>query len=110
MINTKRLDHAAERVFTFVSSTLFFRLTVILFVTEALFFALKIRYGLPPDENYHYSFIQLLSQNLSSPFIDKQAGFSVVYDALRTPFFLYHYLLAFPYAVIRDFGWAYVFL
>jgi len=72
-------------------------------VLQAVFFAFTTRLGLPPDETYHLSYIKLFSENNFSPFLSNQEGYFSLGEAVRTPFFLYHYLLSFPYSLSDNF-------
>jgi hypothetical protein len=85
-----------------VSSNLFLRLTFVWFTLQALFFAITVRFGLPPDEHYHYELISFFSDNNFSPFLNSQSSVPVLKEVIHTPFILYHYLLSIPYVLIRN--------
>lgn len=93
-----------------VSSDIFLKVIFIVFIIEALFFAVFVKFGLPPDENYHFAYIRLFASRFPSPFITNQPGYDVVLEGARNPFFLYHYLLSFPYLLVKNWTYGYIFL
>lgn len=100
----KKFQSATRSVLRFISSPLFFRLTVLYFVTQAVFFAVAIKYGIPPDEPYHYDYIRLFATaNWPLPFISDQSGYYHLGEVTQTPFFLYHYLLSIPYVLFLQY-------
>lgn len=99
-----------RRLLDFFSSKTFLYLTLGWFALQGIYFALTIRYGLPPDENYHFLYIKYFAENLPSPIPAHQQGYDILLDAVRNPFFIYHYLLAFPYKIVSDFSNAYIFI
>lgn len=103
-------DKAGRRLLAIVSSTTFLRLTFLWFIIQAVYFAVSVRYGLPPDENYHYSYIQLFAQHFPSPFLPNQGSYNVLIESVHNPFFLYHYLLSLPYFLFKNFDNAYIIL
>ncbi len=87
-----------------------FLVLVVLFASQVVFFSLTTPFSLPPDETYHYRFIQLFAQNGFSPFISNQEGFYILGQVTNLPFFLYHYLLSFPYRLVENTSHPYLFL
>lgn len=62
--------------------------------------ALSTKFGIPPDENYHFDFIRLFTENGWSPILNDQEGYYVLGEAVKTPFFFYHYILSIPFHLI----------
>ncbi len=89
-----------ELLVAFVSSAAFLKLALLWFVLQGIFFALTTRVGLPPDENYHVAFIGLFTEINFSPIVANQTDYLALGEVVRTPFFLYHYLLSPIYAVL----------
>jgi hypothetical protein len=89
------LKAASERFITLVSSNLFLKIAFGWFIVQGIFFVLTTRIGLPPDENYHVTFIRLFTENGFLPFVTNQADYLALGEIVRTPFFLYHYLFGF---------------
>ncbi|MEX0748981.1 MAG: DUF2142 domain-containing protein [Candidatus Saccharimonadales bacterium] len=85
-----------------VSSKKFIKATFILFLLQSLFYALTIKYGIPPDEQYHFKVAELFVQNNFSPFISSQEGLFSLGELTRTPYLMYHYLLSFPLALLGN--------
>ncbi len=83
-----------ESLAVFVSSATFLKLAFAWFILQAIFFAFTTRVGLPPDENYHVAFIGLFTDNNFSPVVTNQGDYLALGDVVRTPFFLYHWLLS----------------
>ena len=109
-----RAQRKLSRIFVFVeqviASRYFLWFVFAYFVVQALFFAIFVKFDIPPDENYHYTYIKLFADNFPSPFLSNQGDNFILREAVRNPFFLYHYLLSLPYFFIRGFADAYVFL
>lgn len=69
-------------------------LILILFVVQSFHISLSTKFGIFPDEEYHYSFICYYAHRESlSPFINKQTDSFRMGDITRTPSFFYHYTL-----------------
>lgn len=86
-----------DRILAVASSPLFFKLTLAWFVIQALFLSLSTKYGIPPDETYHFSLITLFEKSGWLPFIHDQTGYYSLGEVYHVPFFLYHYLLSLPF-------------
>ncbi len=104
------VDSACRRLILILSSNLFLKLVFLWFLVQAVYFAVTVRYGLPPDENYHYTYILLFAHHFPSPFLHDQGGYNVLIEAVRNPFFLYHYLLSFPFMLFRHLPDSYIYL
>jgi hypothetical protein len=98
------------RIIAFLSSDTFLKITFAWFIIQAIYFAACIVFRLPPDETYHYNFIQLFAQHTPSPFLPDQGNFVRLSESVRNPFFIYHYLLSFPYLLIQGWDHAYLLL
>lgn len=109
-----RVQNKTNKVFAVVergiSSRYFLWLVFVYFVLQALFFAVFVKFDIPPDENYHYTYIKLFAENFPSPFLSSQGDNFILREAVRNPFFLYHYLLSLPYFFVKGFSDAYIFL
>jgi len=99
-----------DLIVALISSKVFLVGSFVWFAVQGLFFAITIRVGLPPDENYHLSLIKLFSEHSPSPFLADQDGYLALGEVVHTPFFLYHYLMSFPYLLVGDSEWGYVVL
>lgn len=78
----------------------FFTSTIILLIVQALWLALTAAYPLPFDEYYHFGIIKVYAEQWS-PFITQQPPEASLFgDITRTPSYLFHYLMSFPYRVL----------
>ncbi len=100
----KFTKQALSRVNGFFESRFFYIAILIWFVFQSLWMAVSTKFGISPDEAYHLSLIQLFSQDGIDPFISNQAGFYHLGEVIKSPFFLYHYLLSFPYHLFDSFN------
>ncbi len=105
-----KLGKVFAQVERIVASRYFLWLVFAYFAVQALFFAIFVHFDIPPDENYHYTYIKLFADNFPSPFLSNQGDNYILREAVRNPFFLYHYLLSIPYFFVKGFADAYVFL
>ncbi len=92
----KFLNRYAGILLSIVSSRVFLLITFLWFVVQSTLIAFITKFGLPPDEVYHYNFIQLFTENGWLPFLKGQEGYYHLGEVVKTPFFLYHYLLSIP--------------
>jgi len=84
-----------------IGSKQFFWVIVILFILQAAWFALSARFPMAFDEAYHLANIQIYSHQYS-PFFNKQPAGPLTYGPLvHNTSFLYHYLMSYPYRLIR---------
>jgi len=94
------LKKAPQILFSVIRSRKFFYATVILLVLQAVWFALVARYPMAFDEDFHFGIIQIYAHQWS-PFFSSTPPDSGAYGELvRTPSYLYHYLMSFPYRLI----------
>ncbi len=80
----------------FCESDLFIKIVFGWFVLQALYIAMSTTFGVPPDERYHYYFIQLFAHSGWLPVLSNQDGYYYLGEVIKLPFFLYHYLLSLP--------------
>jgi hypothetical protein len=91
------------RVAEYMRSTRFYRLILAIFLIEAVWIAVSAAYPQAFDENYHFGLIKVFS-HYWLPFLTNQPPHADAYGAVaRTPSFLYHYLMSFPYRLIELF-------
>lgn len=109
-ISRGSLSAITNGLINFLSSKTFLYATLVLFALQAIYFAITIRLGVPPDEGYHLAYIKIFSDNLPSPVLPSHHEYSILRESVHNPFFLYHYLLAFPYKLISGFSNAYIVL
>jgi len=99
-MSTTTLKKTATTAFSILSSKKFFYAVVALLVLQAVWFALVARYPMAFDENFHWGIIRIYSHQWS-PFITSTPPDSGAYgELIRTPSYLYHYLMSFPYRFI----------
>jgi hypothetical protein len=93
-----------RRRFTNVlASSAFFWCIVGLLIAQAAWIALSGRYPMAFDEDFHLGIIRLYAHHLS-PFWSGQPDNANMFGAVaRDPSYLYHWLLSFPYNLIRLF-------
>jgi hypothetical protein len=100
---TAFVQKAAQRALSILRSKQFFWFVVILLAGQALWIALVAVYPMAFDENYHLGIIQVYAQQWS-PFITTTPPDSgTLGDLIRTPSYLFHYLMSFPYRLISLF-------
>lgn len=100
---TQKISNILATLYVFIGSKWFFGSFITLFILQAAWLAWSMGYPQAFDEQYHLGIIQFFSHQLS-PFIGSQPTSADQYGPLlRTPSYLYHYLLSFPYRVITHF-------
>lgn len=92
----KKGTRVYRNIEVFLSSKLFLMLTVGWFFVQTFFIALTTKFGLPPDENYHFNLIKLFTENGWSPILSNQDGYFFLGEVVKSPYFLYHYLMSIP--------------
>jgi hypothetical protein len=83
----------------FLSSKKFFYILLGVIIASCLFFAISVIYMIPPDEFYHFRFIEYYAKQpiLSGPFITNQGVEHFdLRDITRIPNYFYHYGMSFP--------------
>mgnify|MGYP003387780662 CR=1 FL=1 len=104
------LNGVAEWLHNVISSKVFLVVGFLWFFFQSSVIALTTRFGLPPDETYHYDFIKLFTDSGWLPFLSSQDGHYVLGEAVKTPFFIYHYLFSLPNHFLGDGDFAIIFL
>lgn len=82
-----------------ISSNKFFYITLGVMVFSCLLFVFSIAYRIPPDEYYHFRFIEYYATQpvTNGPFISNQGVEHFdLRDITRIPNYLYHYGMSFP--------------
>ncbi len=82
-----------------VSSKKFFYVTLGIIIASCLLFVVSINYRIPPDEYYHFRFIEYYATQpiTNGPFITNQGiDHFDLRDITRIPNYLYHYAMSFP--------------
>jgi len=95
-----------QKVRDFVASKKFFYGLLGFIVLSCLLFVISITYKIPPDEYYHFRFIEYYAKQpiLDGPFIANQGlDHFDLRDITRIPNYLYHYLMSFPLRVMYAF-------
>lgn len=94
------LKKVAASALPIISSKKFFYGVVVLLALQAIWMALTARYPMAFDENFHWGIIKIYSQQWG-PFITSTPPDSGAYgELIRTPSYLYHYLMSFPYRLV----------
>ncbi len=107
---SKATNNLSTKLDSLLSSDWFLKLTFCWFSIQASLFALTTRFGLPPDETYHLTYIKLFSEHSPSPILASQGSYFILLEAVKNPFFLYHYILSFPYLLVSSLPGPYIFL
>ncbi len=86
----------------------FFYGLIVFFVAQSMWYVFSVRYRIPPDERYHYQFINYYAHQpiANGPVITNQEQFPetfILSDIERTPSYLYHYLMSFPLRLVKKF-------
>ncbi|MBC7546549.1 hypothetical protein H7171_02265 [Candidatus Saccharibacteria bacterium] len=93
----------SRRIVSGLSSRKFFIAIVVLLGIQALWIALTGKYPMAFDEDFHLGLIRLYADH-ASPFWSTYPPGGNAYGALtRDPSYLYHFLMSFPYRLIRLF-------
>jgi hypothetical protein len=101
-MSTTTLKKTAATAFSVLSSVKFFYGVAALLVLQAVWIALTARYPMAFDENFHWGIIQIYSHQWS-PFITSTPPDSGAFgELIRTPSYLYHYLMSFPYRLVAS--------
>jgi hypothetical protein len=93
----------SRRCTAILSSRIFFAGVMIVFVAQAVWFALSALYPMAFDEEVHFGIIKIYAQQWS-PFLNGQPAGADAYGAIaRDPSYMYHYLMSFPYRLLAHF-------
>lgn len=97
------VNRFARKIKTFLASTVFFRLVLLVFIFEALWIVFSAIYPMAFDEDFHFGIIRIYSHHVL-PFLPNNVAPSGTYGAVaRDPSYLYHYLMSFPYRLVAVF-------
>jgi hypothetical protein len=72
-------------------------LVYIYFFVVTVFFALRIKLGVAPDEHHHYDLIRYYANNSLDPFLDKQNSDFALGSINSSVSYLYHYLMSYAF-------------
>lgn len=85
-----------------LASRKFFWFIVGLLIFQAVWLALSFKFAMLWDEEYHFGVIQFYAHHLN-PFVSSQPhNLDMFGNVIRSPKYLYHYLMSFPYRLIAD--------
>jgi hypothetical protein len=93
----------SRHLLAMLTSERFFYAIVILFVFQALWFACSAIYPMAFDENFHFGLIKIYATQWSPFFTSVPAGSGEFGAFTRDNSYLYHYLMSFPYRLIKIF-------
>jgi hypothetical protein len=90
-----------NKVYQILSYRHFFWFVEAIFILSAVWIALSALYPQAFDESFHFGLIQVYS-HYWLPFLARQPQHADAYGAVaRDPSYLYHYLMSFPYRIIK---------
>ncbi len=93
-----------KRIRNVVASRGFFYFTLGASIVSCLLFIVSITYKIPPDEYYHFRFVEFYANQPINhgPIINNQGlDYFDLRDITRIPNYIYHYLLSFPLRGLR---------
>jgi hypothetical protein len=105
-----KLRTANNKLIEVVGSRCFFWFIIALFVVQAAIIALITKFGLPPDENFHFNFIKLYAERSYDPFLAGQEGYHWLGDVTRRGSVLFHYVMSWPYRLLDGLQDTYIYL
>lgn len=97
-----RANDIVSSIVNFLSSKTFVYIIIGWFVFQAGFVAVTTSHSIPPDETAHLAQIAVYANDGWDPFITQQPGTYYLGALERTPNYLYHYVMSFPYRVIPN--------
>ena len=97
------LDNIASRLHSAISSRGFYRFILVFFIFEAGWIALTAAYPQAFDEQFHFGLIKLYSHYWLPFFSHQPPNANQFGEVARSPSYLYHYLMSFPYRLITLF-------
>lgn len=89
----RQLRIVSRVLYSFVSSRRFLYLVLGWFTLQAIYTALTTRFFIPPDEQFHFQFIEFYATGSNTPFPSSQEGYYNLGEIVQTPFFIFHYVL-----------------
>lgn len=97
-----RANNVASKILSFLGSKTFVYIIIGWFVFQAGFIAVTTSHAIPPDETAHFSQIRVYANDGWDPFIDQEPETYYLGALERTPNYLYHYVMSFPYRAIPN--------
>lgn len=94
-----RIPKLVSQLRTIVASPKFFYVLLGVMTASCLLFIVSITYKIPPDEYYHFRFIEYYATQpiTNGPFVtDQGLDHFDLRDITRIPNYLYHYAMSFP--------------
>ena len=84
------------------------KIIYILFIIQAVYIAMSMKIGIPPDELTHIRFIEYYRDHSLSPFITEQHSGFAIGDVTREVSYLYHYLMSLllrvlPFSMLNEY-------
>ncbi len=84
------------------------KIIYILFIIQAVYIAMSMKIGIPPDELTHIRFIEYYRDHSLSPFITEQSSGFAIGDVTREVSYLYHYLMSLllrvlPFSMLNEY-------
>lgn len=110
MPKANSLIHLFNKFVEFIGSRYFYIFILVWFVIQATIIAIITKFGLPPDESFHFNLIKLYAESGVTPFLDSQEGYYWLGDVIRKPSILYHYAMSWPYRLLDGLPATYVYL
>lgn len=110
MLKNGDLKKPHNKLIGLIGSRYFYTFILIWFIVQASLIALLTKFGLPPDENFHFNFIKLYAENGPTPFLNDQEGYYWLGDVTRRPSVLYHYAMSWPYRLMDGLPATYIYL
>lgn len=92
-----------SKILSFIGSKKFAYILIAWFVLQAGFIAFTTENGIAPDEGFHVRTIKVYVENGLSPFIESsRTDGQLRGTTARSPQYVFHYVLSFPYRVLPD--------
>lgn len=101
MVYKGMIQRLQDTISRLLRSPRFFYVIIGLLVLQAAWIALTARYPQAFDENYHFGLIQLHAEQLLPFFTYQPPGAEIHGAVVRDPSYLFHYLMTFPYHLLR---------
>lgn len=96
----KQLSSLSTKFYTFLGSTLFFYVSLAVFLVGVLWMLLASIYPMAFDEEFHLGLIQIYSTSLIPYGIETTSDMAQYGAATADPSYLFHYLLSWPYRLL----------
>lgn len=97
------MQRLTQKLTYFFGSQLFWRIILAFFLFEALWLVFSAAYPMAFDEDFHMGVIRIYADGWSPFLTEHPAGADQFGAVVRDPSFLFHYLMSFPYRVLRWF-------